>query len=275
MGTLTKDANNLYNYEEIKPNVYQQVANQQGTIEIQNATTKHVKTLNKGDRGGYLKLSDNDVIRAKQIRDINLVNSGTLKHNSWLSYDSTLQGDFKLPINSIIEHSKISAKSDHALLIDDSFLNKTNVVIEPGTSASIIASELKNTDIVTNNSNMHKGQVFFINESRLHDVKCEAQDSSQIIMDSELHNTQLRGNCDIGTSYVSADEQAKLSNMSVQHTHVGLHKATLIASDSDLNNQELSDETAVHNYLIIKNNQIRGKQFKNNKTKESTNDLDL
>lgn len=255
MGTMTTKTKPLYNYEEIRPDVYQQVANHQGEIKVHD----HIKMINTGERGGYLQLSNNATIRDKQLHDIALTNSGVWNHNSWLSHDSVLKGDFKLPFDSIIEHSRIAANSNHALLINDSFLNHAKIKILPNTSASIVTSDLKNSKIVASATTQE--QVLFVSQSKLDKMDIQAKDSSQMILNSELYNAQFRGNCDIDTTYLAADETAKLSNMSSHTSDIELHKAMLIANDSDIDQQSFRDDTAINNYLVIKNNHIRGEQL--------------
>lgn len=273
MAIVTTTAKSLYGYEEVSPNVYQQVAYKKGKIHIND----HFKLLTKGERGGLLRLSKNKVIQAKQKRDINLSNTGKLTQNTWLSKDSSLNGDFKLPLNSLIMHSQINAKNQHSVLIDSSYFNHTGLSIAPDTSVSIIKSELINSSVKTKPSK--EEQVLFINNSSLNKTRLLPENSSQMIVDSILSNVHVRGNSDIDASCLEMKKQsALLNNTSAHGSDVMLDNAVLIISDSDIQEQKFTDKQAINGYLVIKNDQIRGErqtQSASTKTKSDQTELDL
>lgn len=270
MERVIKPANPFYQYQEIRPNVYQQIAQKDGRVVVND----QLKIVTKGEHGGLLRLSSKDVVRDKQKHDIALSNAGNLVQNTWLSKDSSLAGDFKLPLNSLILHSRVRANNQHAVLIDNAYFNNARVKIEPDTNVSITNSDLTNSEISTKPS--QDEQVLFINNSKLNKASLTPVDSSQMIVDSMLDNVKVRGNSDIDASnFKMAAQQAFLHNTSAHGTDVMLQKGVLIISDSDIQEQTFTDKQAINGYLVIKNDCIRGEKPLQAKTAKKTDDLEM
>lgn len=270
MERVIKTVKPFYQYQEISPNVYQQIAQKDGRVVVND----HLKLVTKGEQGGLLRLSSKDVVRDKQKHDIALSNAGNLVQNTWLSKDSSLTGDFKLPLNSLILHSHVKADNQHAVLINDVFFNNTRAKIEPDTNVSITNSELTNSEIRTKPSKDE--QVLFINNSVLNKTSLTPVDSSQMIVDSTLDNVKVRGNSDIDASnFKMTTQPAFLHNTSAHGTDVMLQKGVLIISDSDIQEQSFTDKQAINGYLVIKNDCIRGEKPSSTKTSKKTDDLEM
>lgn len=259
----------LYYYEEVGPNTFQQVACRDGRIRVDD----HLKMIAKDERGGFLHLSDNQVIQDKQKRDIKLSNECKLEQNTWISANSSLRGDFKLPLNSILNRSQIRAENQHSVLVDRSYLDNTSLKIRPDTSVSILKSELINSKIETMPSD--EEQVLYINGSDLKKTNLKPVDSSQMILDSSLNNVDIKGNSDIDASYIQMQEQTgKLTNTSVHGSDILLKDAVLIVSDSDIKEQQFTDEQALNGYLVIKGDCMRAEPTQK-VTKTDESDLHL
>lgn len=269
MGTLN-NKNALYQYKALSDNLYQQVAIKDGVIKSNYAQEQ----ISANQKGGYLKLSDNVIIKKKQLHDIQASNQGLLPQNTWISNNSSLTGDFKLPLNSILHNTKIMAKNQHAVLIDNCYLENNRLNIAPDTSVTIANSKLIDNIIETKPS--FQEQVILINQSKLIKMKMQPINGSQMIVNSNLTNVNLKGTNDLCNTRINTNEVAVLNNNDISNSKINLQKAKLIMNDSDLKNNHLSDKNAIHDYLIIKQNNIRGTktQIVHNKLPK-TEQLDL
>ena len=269
--------NRIYQFNKIGENIYQQVAQKKAKVEIND----HFRILRKGETGGLIYLSDNSEINAKQKQDIALSNAGARPQNTWIDANSALRGDFRLPMNSIIEHSNINVKNDFALILNNSYLKQVRLHIKPNNSVSITKSDLIKTDLQT--KPCQEQEIIYINQSSIKNCKLEPVHSCQTIEDSILDNLKLRGNSDIDASCLEMKEQqALLHNVSAHGTDIFLDKAILIASDCDIKEQKFTDKQAVKNYLVIKNDQLRAERLPHpvptkpaNTKKSSQTELDL
>ena len=258
--------NPIYQFNQIGNNVYQQVAKKKAKIEIND----HFRIIRKGETGGFIYLSGNPEINSRQKHDIALANAGARPQNTWIDANSTLRGDFRLPMNSIIERSNINVENDFALILNNSYLKQARLQIKPNTSVSITKSDFIKSDLRTQPCD--EREIVYINQSSISNTKLEPVHSCQTIEDSILNNIKLRGNSDIDASCLEMKEQqALLRNVSAHGTDIFLDKAILIASDCDIKEQTFTDKQAVKNYLVIKNDQLRAERLPHSVPTKSTN----
>lgn len=271
MATVSK-AKPLYVFKQVGTDTYQQIALRKGKIVAHGQS----QIVNKGELGGFLELSQNNLIRQKQIRDINASNANKLPQTTWLNPQSSLAGDFKLPFGSLFVHSNLRAdihtnahvKEQHAVVIDQTYLENTNLHIQPDTSVSIYGCEFFDSKMHTKPSQNEQG--LFFKNSQFHNVDFSPVDSSQMFTESQVNHAKFKGNSDIEQSLIDTKAGSVFHDVFLKQTKMLTNKANVMVSDSDLVKRTLTDRDAISNYLIIKNNKIRG-----SKTKQADQQLDL
>lgn len=259
MAIVTK-ASPLYLFKQVDADRYQQVALRKGKISSNGLSY----IVNKGDLGGFLELSQNDEIRQKQIRDINASNDNKLPQTTWLNPQSSLTGDFKLPFGSIFIRSNLHAdvhtnahvKDQHAVVIDQAYLKNSNLHVKADTSVSIYGSDLVDCKMHTQPSQEDQG--LFIQNCKLCNVQLNPVDSSQMFINSQVHNADFKGNSDIEDSLIDTKITSIFHDVKSKQTTIATDKASVMVSDSDLIKRNLTDRNAIHDYLIVKNSQVRG-----------------
>lgn len=206
---------------------YRQVATDSADLKV----NQHNYTVNKGDLGGLFYLSSKPEIKQKQTRDLTNMLNGKLTQNTWLDRNSSLKGDYQVPLNSVLINTQITSKTHEPLVLDNTYSKNSQIKVKQADFSSYNTNldqakfDLNNSTLALANSdlkNMQAVQVSnsqtLIENSNLDHVKMLPNGASQLVTDSKLKHATIGQNVSINHSNLDMKDKL-VTNSVLQNKH--------------------------------------------------------
>lgn len=235
----------LYQWQKAAPGEYRQKVLHDGVV-MTNVNGQALSyPVRKGQVSGVFRTSKQPDIFKQQLNDMKQSNLGNLQQNAWIDSKSSVEGNFKLPLDAIFVNSNIKSDSKDPSLINRSVLKDTNAYAAPNNHMLIADSILNKCKLISqmNNPKKSKQQMSFINKSRLNNSVFNTKDGTLYVSDSMLKGIRSSDSLSITNSNIKADKEFAVNNSMLDNVH-GHIKQFKHIKNANMSQQKLADTPA-------------------------------